>query len=179
MAGTVLMDAVTPLPAASVIVLRDGPLEVLLLKRHEKSSFVPNAWVFPGGVAEQGESMAETAARETFEEAGLRIDPASLVPTSRWITPVGLPKRFDTWFFLAKVDRDASVTIDRGEIADAMWIAPAEALARRDLHLIFPTIRNLEALTGFDSAEALIDARRGAVIEPVQPVLVNGKPTLR
>ena len=46
MAGPVL----TPLPAASVIVLRDSPLEVLLLRRNEKSSFVPNAWVFPGGV---------------------------------------------------------------------------------------------------------------------------------
>jgi 8-oxo-dGTP pyrophosphatase MutT (NUDIX family) len=172
------MNVVTPLPAASVIVLRPAPLEVLLLKRHEKSSFVPNAWVFPGGIAEEGESMRETAARETFEEAGLQLDPESLVATSRWITPVGIPKRFDTWFFLAKVDRDAQVTIDHDEIADAMWIAPADALARRDLHLVFPTIKNLEALTGFESADALIDARRGAVIEPIEPVLVNGKPTL-
>ncbi len=178
MAGAMLSE-VAPLPAASVIVLRDAPLEVLLLRRHEKSSFVPNAWVFPGGIAEGSERMPETAARETFEEAGIALDPESLVWTSRWITPVGIPKRFDTYFFLAKVARDVEVTIDANEIADSMWIAPADALARRDLHLVFPTIKNLEALVGFDSADALIDSRRGAVIEPVQPVLVNGRPTLQ
>ncbi|HEX2120737.1 MAG TPA: NUDIX hydrolase [Thermoanaerobaculia bacterium] len=174
-----MLNDVAPLPAASVIVLRDGPLEVLLLRRHEKSSFVPNAWVFPGGIAEGSESMSEAAVRETFEEAGIKLDPEQLVWTSRWITPVGIPKRFDTFFFLAKVARDVEVTIDPNEIAGWMWIAPADALSRRDLHLVFPTIKNLEALLGFDSADALIDARRGAVIEPIQPVLVNGKPTLQ
>lgn len=178
MAGPMLNE-VTPLPAASVIVLRDGPLEVLLLRRHERASFVPNAWVFPGGIVEGEETPAEAAVRETHEEAGLEIDPASLVATSRWITPVGIPKRFDTWFFLAKVARDTDVRIDGAEIVDAMWIRPADALARRDLHLVFPTIRNLQALVDFESSDALIDSRRGANIEPVQPVLVNGKPTIK
>lgn len=179
MAGPMLSEEVVPLPAASAIVLRDAPLEVLLLRRHEKSSFVPNAWVFPGGIAEKGEDMRACAARETQEEAGLALDAEQLVWTSRWITPVGIPKRFDTYFFLAEVDRDVEVTIDLDEISDWMWIAPADALQRRDLHLVFPTIKNLEALLGFDSVRDLIDARRSAIIEPVQPVLVNGKPTLR
>ncbi len=175
MAGPVL----TPIPAASVIVLRDGPLEVLLLKRHGGSSFVPDAWVFPGGAIEPDETPEEAAVRETLEEAGLQLDANSLVCTSRWITPEGIPKRFDTWFFLAKVPRDTTIAIDGREMVDSLWIAPADALARRDLKLVFPTIKNLEALAGFDSADALIDARRGAVIEPVQPVLVDGRPVLR
>lgn len=174
MAGPVL----TPLPAASVIVLRDGPLEVLLLRRNEKSSFVPSAWVFPGGVIERDETPEAAAVRETFEEAGLVIDPASLVLTSRWITPIGIPKRFDTWFFLARVEREAEVTIDQQEIVDSLWIAPADALARRDLKLVFPTIRNLEALIGLENAAAVIASRRNAIVEPIQPVLVDGKPTL-
>lgn len=173
MAGQVL----TPLPAASVIVVRDAPFEVLLLRRHEKSSFVPNAWVFPGGIAEESD-MRATAVRETFEETGLRLDPDTLVWTSRWITPEGVPKRFDTYFFVAAVSRDAVVTVDGREIVEAMWIAPADALARTDLHLVFPTIRNLQAVAAFSSTTELIAARRNAVIEPVQPVLVNGKPTL-
>lgn len=177
MAGAMLSE-VPAVPAASAIVLRDDPFEVLLLRRNERSSFVPNAWVFPGGVAEPGESMAETAARETREETGLELDPAALVCTSRWITPIGIPKRFDTWFFLARVPRVAVVTIDRAEIVDSMWIAPADALARRDLKLVFPTIKNLEAIAGFTSVDVLIESRRGAVIEPVQPVLVDGRPTL-
>jgi 8-oxo-dGTP pyrophosphatase MutT (NUDIX family) len=183
MAGTVL--EVQAIPAASVLVLRPGPFEllpfeVLMLRRHEKSSFVPNAWVFPGGIAEPGESdLRLTAVRETFEEAGLTLDPEALVWTSRWITPVGLPKRFDTYFYLARVSRDAEVTIDQREIVEAAWLSPSDALhRRRELNLVFPTIRNLEAIAGFTSAEALIESRRGAVIEPVLPVLVNGKPTL-
>ena len=174
MAGAML----TPIPAASVIVLRDAPLEVLLLRRNDASSFVPGAWVFPGGAIEDGESPAVAAARETFEEAGLQLDPDELVLTSRWITPEGIPKRFDTCFFLARVARDAHVTIDGREIVESIWLTPADALARKDLKLVFPTIRNLEALTAFESVEALIESRRGAVIEPIQPVLVNGKPTL-
>ena len=174
MAGAVL----TPIPAASVIVLRDGPLEVLLLRRNANSSFVPNAWVFPGGVIERDETPQQAAVRETLEEAGLTIDASSLVVTSRWITPIGIPRRFDTWFFLANVGRDAVVRIDEQEIVDSMWIAPVDALARRDLKLVFPTIKNLEALTGFDSAAEVLAARANAIIEPVQPVLVDGKPML-
>ncbi len=173
MAGPMLI------PAASVIVLRDDPFEVLLLRRSEKSSFVPSAWVFPGGVAEEGESLRDAAVREAFEEAGLRLDPDTLVLTSHWITPAGLPKRFDTQFFLAAVNREATVNIDGVEIVDAMWIAPGDALQRRDLRLVFPTIKNLEAIARFKTSKALIESRRGAVIEPIQPVLVDGKPTLR
>ena len=179
MAGAMLGE-VTPLPAASVIVLRDGPLEVLLLRRSDKSSFVPGAWVFPGGVAEGNETMAEVAVRETFEEAAISLDPNELVLTSRWITPVGLPKRFDTHFFVAEISRDIEAKIDGSEIVDAIWISPNDALAkRRDLHLVFPTIKNLEAIAGFDDVRALIESRRGTRIEPVLPVLVDGKPTLK
>lgn len=175
MAGTVL----TPLPAASVIVLRNEPLEVLMLHRHGGASFMPNAWVFPGGIAEGEETPRQAAAREAHEEAGVVLDPESLVATSRWITPAGLPKRFDTWFFLASVPRDTEVSIDGREIVDWMWVAPADALARRDLHVVLPTRKNLEAIRGFDDVVTLMESRRGAIIEPIEPVLVDGKPMLR
>jgi 8-oxo-dGTP pyrophosphatase MutT (NUDIX family) len=226
MAGEVLMPEVTPLPAASVIVLRDEPFEVLMLRRHAKSSFVPNAWVFPGGIAEESDAelalelgdgtildtMRMTAARETFEETGLwlgapladaerkrralldgniafgtllaeaPLDLGLLVWTSRWITPAGIPKRFDTYFFLATVSRDAVATAEQDEIVDATWLSPTAALARhaaREMQMVFPTILNLEALSGFANSAAAIESRRGVVIEAIEPVLVNGKPTLR
>ena len=168
-----------PLPAASLILLRDSPLEVLMLRRNARASFVPDFWVFPGGMveAEDGGDLRVTAIRETREETGVVIDdPSQLVWTSRWITPAGVPKRFDTYFYLAKIARDVEVTIDGTEVVDSRWITPADAL--KELKMVFPTIRNLEALLGFESADALIESRRGAVIEAIQPVLVNGKPTL-
>jgi 8-oxo-dGTP pyrophosphatase MutT (NUDIX family) len=215
------MAVLEPLPAASVIVLRDDPLEVLMLRRHANSSFVPNAWVFPGGIAETLDAelsdgttigaMRVAGARETFEETGVwlgaaledaehkrrrllagslsfrqllaeaAIDFEKLVWTSRWITPVGIPKRFDTYFFLTKVGRDVVATAEQTEAVDVVWVSPSDALSRHRegrMQMVFPTLRNLEALEGWRTADALIDSRRGAEIAPIQPVLVDGKPTL-
>jgi len=40
------MAEVTPVPAASVILLRDAPFEVLMIRRHEKRTFAPDVWAF-------------------------------------------------------------------------------------------------------------------------------------
>ena len=74
-----MTEVLTPRPAATCMVLRDGDdgVEVLLLRRNPRSVFVPGAHVFPGGAVEpsDGESLDEAyryaAVRETFEEAGL------------------------------------------------------------------------------------------------------------
>jgi len=201
---------VPPIPAASVIVLRDSPLEVLMIRRHSKSSFVPDAWVFPGGVVEPGDycigdgteiaTMRIAATRELFEESGIWLGPpladadakrrkllagelafASLIDespldfekliwTSRWITPIGVPKRFDTYFFLAVVDRDAVASAENVEAVEAIWISPAEAIEK--LQIVFPTQKNLEALAGFTSAEELLASRRGVDVPATRPVLV-------
>lgn len=226
MAGPELSPPVVPLLAASVMVVRDSPLEVLMLQRHEKSSFVPGAWVFAGGIAEPGDrvlaaeiadgselaTMRVAAIRETFEETGVwlgaplahpsdsrralvrgevslrellsdaPVDLESLVWTSRWITPEGLPKRFDTYFFIAPAPPGAEATADLNEIEDVVWISPAEALRRREgrtMQMVFPTVRNLEAIASFTTAAELIESRRGAVIEAVTPILVDGRPALR
>ncbi len=176
---------VEPVPAASVLVLRDDPFEVLMIQRHEKSSFVPSAWVFPGGAVDQEdgepgtlEAARNAAIREVFEETSIGLD-GELVLTSRWITPAGLPKRFDTWFFLASVPRDVNVTLQEAEAVDHVWIAPKDALARgREFGMVFPTIKNLEAIVGATSVAELLASRRNAKIEVVEPILVNNRPVL-
>ncbi len=176
---------VEPIPAASVLVLRDSPFEVLMIQRHENSSFVPSAWVFPGGAVDPADGEPGTLAaarnaaiREVFEETAIRLE-GELVPTSRWVTPAGLPKRFDTWFFLASVPRDVAITLQAAEAVDYVWIAPADVLARRrEFPMVFPTIKNLEAIAGATSVETLLASRRGAEIAPVEPILVNNKPVL-
>ena len=185
MAGPMLI--VQPLPAASVILLRDSPLEVLMILRHEKSSFVPSTWVFPGGAVDPADGEPGTldaaraaAVREAFEETAIRID-GDLVPTSRWITPAGLPKRFDTWFFLASVRRDVPVILQESEAVDFRWITPKEALERGrtgELPMVLPTIKNLEAIADATSVDELLASRRGAEIEAVEPILVNKRPVL-
>jgi 8-oxo-dGTP pyrophosphatase MutT (NUDIX family) len=188
------MAAVTPIPAASIILLRDEPLELLMIRRHEKSSFAPDVWAFPGGALEDDDrrlgdgillnSMRIAAARELFEETGISLGPPvdfeRLVWTSRWITPEGLPKRFDTYFFLACVGRDTVTTLQTSEAVDSTWIAPADAVQRHmagSFPLVFPTLKNLEAVVGFRSASELIDSRRKVEIPTTRPILVleNGQ----
>jgi 8-oxo-dGTP pyrophosphatase MutT (NUDIX family) len=212
---------VPALPAATIIVCRDDPFEVLMMRRHEKSSFVPDAWVFPGGALDEGDvkgakiiagdadphllAMKLCALRELLEEAGLwlgtpiddsralraalrsgsttmaeQLDAVApvlddVVLTSRWITPIGIPKRFDTYFFVAAYDGAEEVSADREEAVEIRWLAPAEALALHrtgEFHMVFPTVRNLEALVPFASSSSLLQARRGAEIRPIQPLLV-------
>jgi 8-oxo-dGTP pyrophosphatase MutT (NUDIX family) len=167
--------------AASLILLRDsadGP-EVLLVQRNPKQRFMGGAWVFPGGaVRPEDGSHLRTALRELQEEAGVAVeDERTPVPFSRWITPAQAKIRFDTRFFVAAAPSGAEPRPDGSECVGALWMRPADALAahRRDeLLLVFPTIKHLEQLAGFDSVERLLEEARGREITPVQPkVLVE------
>lgn len=87
--------------AASVILTRTregsgGQVEVFLLRRHRKASFMSSAFVFPGGTADPGETDPRvTAARELFEEAGVLIaEPVPEATTlARWRDAVNAGER--------------------------------------------------------------------------------------
>jgi 8-oxo-dGTP pyrophosphatase MutT (NUDIX family) len=171
---------VPPRVAASVIVLRDssdGP-EVLLVQRNPKARFMGGAWVFPGGAVDRDEGVEETALRELEEEASIRLtDARELVPFSRWITPAEVKTRFDTWFFVTRAPTGAAPAVDGAECVDLRWIRPQAALdagAAGSLHLVFPTIKHLEKLTGFGSVAEAIDAARAREVVAVQPRIVVG-----
>lgn len=176
-----------PRPAATVIVLRGGAgsLEVLLVKRNPDSRFMGGAWVFPGGAVDRDEgegdaALRAAAVREVAEEAGIELpSPDELVPFSRWITPPQVKIRFDTWFYLAPLPPGAEPRVDGSEIVDARWYEPAGALqAATDgqLLLVFPTIKHLEQLSSFDSADVLLEHARSREIRPVEPrVVMSGE----
>ena len=66
----------TPVPAATVILLRDGEIspEVLMLERHARSDFLPDMYVFPGGrVEEQDRQLADRVAGVDAVSAAARI----------------------------------------------------------------------------------------------------------
>jgi 8-oxo-dGTP pyrophosphatase MutT (NUDIX family) len=186
------MAEVTPLPSASVILLRDDPFEVFMIRRHEKRSFAPDVWAFPGGGVEDEDvrrgrgielnTMRYAASRELIEETGISLgeplDLDKLVWTSHWITPEGLPKRFDTYFFLACTGRNIKAKLQQSEAIDSIWISPANAVQRHldgDFPLVFPTLKNLEAIVGFATSSELIESRRNAKIPETRPRIVEGK----
>ena len=179
-----------PRPAATVIVLRGGAdaLEVLLVKRNPASKFMGGAWVFPGGAVDRNEgegqaALRAAAMRELGEEAGIELnDPDTLIPFSRWITPAAVKIRFDTWFYLTPLPDGATPEIDGNEIVDARWYEPRQALeaaGRGELLLVFPTIKHLEQISPFESAQALMEYAQGREILPVQPRVVMQGETAR
>lgn len=175
----------SPIPAATVVVVRDGASgpEVLLLRRNSRLVFHGGAWVFPGGridacdaaAASTGADPCEVArhaaVRETLEEAGLSMQAQSLAPLSRWITPQGIPRRFDTWFFVAP-STPAPVQVDGGEIDAFRWITPQGAMQAHgagEIELPPPTWVTLLQLRRFESTDAMLQHLEGRTPEFFEP----------
>jgi 8-oxo-dGTP pyrophosphatase MutT (NUDIX family) len=184
-------------PAAAVILLRRGGrhesrgVELLMGKRTAGASFMADVWVFPGGAldAEAGTQPPEpefrsAALRELEEEVSVRIeDPAALVPFARWVTPEEVKVRYDTRFYLALAPAHSSPQPDAREIVEVAWISPAAALERHaagEMELVFPTIKQLEVLARFDTAEQVLSAEHWNPAEPVLPrvVVSDGEPRI-
>jgi 8-oxo-dGTP pyrophosphatase MutT (NUDIX family) len=170
--------ATTPREAATVIVLRGGAdaLEVLLVRRNPAQRFMGGAWVFPGGAVDPDEDHRVAAVREVAEEASVALpDAEALVEFSRWITPAEVKTRFDTRFYLVAAPEDAEPAPDGGETIDLGWFSPKgalEAYAREEILLVFPTIKTLEQLAPFESANELLAWADGREVLPIEPRVV-------
>ncbi len=170
-----------------MILLRGGAeaLEVLLVRRTPHARFMGGVWVFPGGAVDAREGDGDeahrvAAIRELREEAAISLEDAdALVKFSRWITPAEVQIRFDTHFFLAPLPSGQEPRIDGEECVDLGWFSPAgalEAYGAGEIELVFPTIKHLEQLSEFASADALMAHARGRDVQPVQPrVLIDGE----
>jgi 8-oxo-dGTP pyrophosphatase MutT (NUDIX family) len=107
-----------------------------------------------------------------------------LVPYAHWITPEGMPKRFDTWFFLAAAPPEQVGAHDGKESTDSIWVSPREALAGGEsgrFKLPFPTTRNLIRLGKQDSVKAALSDSKDKKVVTVMPVMtkLNGGRQLR
>ncbi len=172
---------ITLTPAATLILLADSDegIKTLLLQRQSKASFLPGAWVFPGGIVESQDivqaqhdnrwlSARYAASRETAEESGIALNPEQLVDFSRWIAPKEAEKRFDTYFFLAHCDKQA-IRLQKEEVSNSQWLTPSQAIEKhhqQQLKLIPPTLVSLEYLKDFDSCQgALVHYQHRHAIE--------------
>jgi 8-oxo-dGTP pyrophosphatase MutT (NUDIX family) len=91
---------------------------------------------------------------------------------SHWITPEPAPKRYDTRFFVAALPPGQVAVHDDHETVDTVWVEPANALARAkagEFDLIFPTMKNLEAISRFETSAQLLAA--AAAVERVPTVV--------
>lgn len=126
----------------------------------------------------QHRTAVDTGERKLFEicaDEGLSLDLARLSYFSRWVTPFGANRRYDTRFFVAEVPEGQKAIHDDHEVIDTIWVSPAEALAdaregRRTM--IFPTLRTIVKLSAFDEVGALF-AHMSSIehVDPIQPEL--------
>lgn len=198
-------------------------LEVYLLRRSHKSSFMPGLYVFPGGALEPWDEEAElpekawdepyqrvlerlgegltpqqarahlvAAIRETFEEVGIllaeqdgrkpqgnllkgldrqarafrhllfsqgtRLQASRFSCWAHWITPEGMPRRFDTRFYLALHPEEQICLPDQVETSRGLWITPQGAILKNhegSIPLSPPTLVTLQELSVFRSIEEL------------------------
>jgi len=114
--------------ASSVILIRErdasSEVEIFMLRRHRKSSFMSSAFVFPGGAADPGDAdPRETGARELFEEAGVLLTRDSVADTqlSSWRASVN-----DDGADLAGLLGTAGVSLDLEAVHYfSHWITPS------------------------------------------------------
>ncbi|MGH2484709.1 MAG: NUDIX hydrolase, partial [Ktedonobacterales bacterium] len=154
---------VTPRPAAAVVVARERPggVEVFMVRRHIRSEFVPDAFVFPGGSVKPSDSASErvppcapvpagrvalgtglrvAALRECFEEAGVLV-------ARRGDAPLAIPPedvaRFGAYrnaldhdeMTLEDVADKERLTLATDELLHwAHWITPEAFPKRFDTH---------------------------------------------
>lgn len=226
-------------PAATILLLRDTPRgpEVLMTRRSPKASFLPGAYVFPGGAIDAADAdprvhalaanrpaqdaarltQAIAAIRESFEELGVLLarhadgrfattrDIAALdrqLPfadqcrahgltiaadqvwlLAHWIADRDLSRRFDVPFLVARMPPGQEPVADEAEQFEPVWVRPADALERhaaKAFFMIFPTIRTLERLQKFGTADEVLAACAGEQplwISCPRTGLLNGEET--
>ncbi|MGO4246631.1 NUDIX domain-containing protein [Paenarthrobacter sp. RAF54_2] len=111
--------------------------------------------------------MVLTAAlREVWEEAGLTLDASDLRPWANWVTPTDMPKRFDTYFYVAKPAPDAEPQHQTTEAWQSLWM-PVDGIltaeASGTLQLMPPTYYLLKEIAGLGTVDAVWEADHDVV----------------
>src|SRR6516225_7839866 len=118
----------------------------------------------------------KTTFLEVLADNDLWLALDELVPYAHWITPEGMPKRFDTWFFLAAAPPDQLGAHDGRESTDSIWLSAREAVEGGEsgrFKLPFPTTRNLIRLAKQGTVSAALDHAKGMSIVTVMPVMTK------
>ena len=139
------MTEFVPRRAARVLLL-DAEDRLLLFRGTDPARSGHVYWFTPGGGLQPGERVPDGAARELYEETGLRVSPAELgEPVWQEVTEFpfnGVWYRQQQQFFLLRVatwevDTTGFDEIERGCIDGHRWWSPAELAATAERY--YPT----------------------------------------
>jgi 8-oxo-dGTP pyrophosphatase MutT (NUDIX family) len=109
---------------------------------------------------------------DLVESEDLELATEFMTPFAHWITPSFVPKRFDTWFFLAEAPADQVALHDGSESIDSVWIGAQAAIDEATAGmrmLVHATQKNLELLAEGGSVADVIGQAKKRKIVTVQP----------
>jgi 8-oxo-dGTP pyrophosphatase MutT (NUDIX family) len=103
---------------------------------------------------------------DLLQQRSLVLPAPELRLFSHWLTPIGAPRRYNTWFFVAPAPDGEDGAHDDRELVASSWVRPVDALeqfAGGAIDLIFPTEMSLRALARYSHSAGLfadLDAAR-------------------
>ena len=118
-------------------------------------------------------AAADLPVRRLLERETSLPDLESIVYVSRWVTPPGQSRRYDTRFFVAEVGGRFEPRLSSSEHAEARWMRPAEALQRNEggeIVMMPPTVHTLRTLREYDSVTAMLQHLRERPAESYFPL---------
>lgn len=101
-----------------------GQTEILLVHRR-----VPVLWALPKGTPDSGETIEETALRETREETGIEVEIEAALSAIRYFFVRGTTRFHKTVHFFLMRPIGGAIELHDGEFDDVRWMPVPEALA--------------------------------------------------
>ena len=117
---------------AVIMLVHDGAGRCVLGRQ---ASWPPGRWSILAGFVEPGESAEAAVAREVAEEVGIAITDVRYAGSQPWPFPSSLMLGF-----VAKVDGDETLLVDRVELEDARWFSRDEIRRRDGLRALPPPV---------------------------------------
>lgn|GEM_PF-65431 len=134
----------SPSISVAAVVLTNDAGEVALVRKRNTA-----AWIFPGGKPEPGEPARDAAVREVREELGAMISHDHLHHVGQYITAAAneasTELRSDVYRAHLPSDQDVRA---QAEIAEFVWVQPAELLQPRGYQLAPLSAQVLAELAG-------------------------------
>lgn len=177
-----------PPPAAWAARLgHDEELAAALVRAAVRETFEECGVLLAGPGAVPAGARADLVAHrvtlaDVLDDAGLALRADLLRAWSRWITPEGPPKRYDTTFLVAMVPEGQVADAHTTEAVEAAWWHPAAALEQAErgaITLMAPTRRTLEEIAAYPTCRDVLVAADARTITPVTPqVQADGRVVL-
>jgi 8-oxo-dGTP pyrophosphatase MutT (NUDIX family) len=177
-------DGLTDAQASARLGLPEGGLDFYLAALRECFEEA-GLWLTPS-TASPGESLVIQEWRAKLQRGqaslsdfcashGLRLPASELHYISHWITPLEMPKRFDSRFFVARAPAGQDVRHDGTEMVDHRWVRPADMLEKEPaIKVMGPALHIMKQLSPFNTVSSVLDwARQLGPVPTFMPRLVR------